>query len=87
MHAVTCLPAVTGAWQHPGGGALYGQTGIYPLDRTLIEGLDVADRSIRALDQSRLGPILTGDPAALLGGPPVTAMLVQNTNPAMVCPS
>jgi anaerobic selenocysteine-containing dehydrogenase len=86
MHAVTCLPAVTGAWQHLGGGAVYGQTGIYPLDRTLIEGLDVADRSIRALDQSRLGPILTGDPEALLGGPPVTAMLVQNTNPAMVCP-
>jgi anaerobic selenocysteine-containing dehydrogenase len=86
MHAVTCLPAVTGAWQHRGGGALDGQTGIYPLDRTLIEGLDVADRSIRALDQSRLGPILTGDPEALLGGPPVTAMLVQNTNPAMVCP-
>jgi anaerobic selenocysteine-containing dehydrogenase len=86
MHAVTCLPAVTGAWQHRGGGALYGQTGIYPLDRTLIEGLDVADRSIRALDQSRLGPILTGDPEALHGGPPVTAMLVQNTNPAMVCP-
>ena len=42
--------------------------------------------SIRALDQSRLGAILTGDPAALHGGPPVTAMLVQNTNPAMVCP-
>ena len=77
---------MTGAWQHRGGGALYGQTGIYPLDRTLIEGLDVADRSIRALDQSRLGPILTGDPEALQGGPPVTAMLVQNTNPAMVCP-
>jgi anaerobic selenocysteine-containing dehydrogenase len=86
MHAVSCLPAITGAWQYPGGGALYGQTGIYPLDRTLIEGLDVVDRSVRALDQSRLGPILTGDPEALGGGPPVTAMLVQNTNPAMVCP-
>jgi anaerobic selenocysteine-containing dehydrogenase len=86
MHAVSCLPAVTGAWQHPGGGALYGQTAVYPLDRTLIEGLDRVDPSIRALDQSRLGPILTGDPDALQGGPPVTAMLVQNTNPAMVCP-
>ena len=86
MHAVTCLPAVTGAWQHPGGGALYGHTALYPLDRTLIEGLDLVDRSIRALDQSRLGAILTGDREALHGGPPVTAMLVQNTNPAMVCP-
>jgi anaerobic selenocysteine-containing dehydrogenase len=86
MHAVTCLPAVTGAWRYPGGGAVYGQTAIYPLDRTLIEGLDRVDHSIRALDQSRLGPILTGDAEALQGGPPVTAMLVQNTNPAMVCP-
>ncbi|MGE0658094.1 MAG: molybdopterin oxidoreductase family protein [Reyranellaceae bacterium] len=86
MHAVTCLPSVTGAWQFKGGGALYGHTGIYPLDRTLIEGLDVEDKSLRQLDQSRLGPILTGDAEALKGGGPVTALLVQNTNPAMVCP-
>ena len=86
MHAVSCLPAVTGAWQYLGGGALYGHTAIYPVDRTLIEGLDLVDRSIRTLDQSRLGAILTGDAEALRGGPPVTAMLVQNTNPAMVCP-
>jgi anaerobic selenocysteine-containing dehydrogenase len=86
MHAVSCLPAVTGAWRHPGGGAVYGQTALYRLDRSLIEGLDMVDRSIRALDQSRLGPILTGDAEALHGGPPVAAMLVQNTNPAMVCP-
>ncbi|HKC10060.1 MAG TPA: molybdopterin-dependent oxidoreductase [Methylomirabilota bacterium] len=86
MHAVSCLPSVTGAWRYPGGGAVYGQTALYPIDRTLIEGLDLVDKSIRALDQSRLGPILTGDREALKGGPPVTAMLVQNTNPAMVCP-
>jgi anaerobic selenocysteine-containing dehydrogenase len=86
MHAVSCLPAVVGAWKQRGGGAIYGHTGIYPLERSLIEGTDVMDRSIRALDQSRLGPILTGDADALAGGPPVTAMLVQNTNPAVVCP-
>ncbi|MCL4748000.1 MAG: molybdopterin oxidoreductase family protein [Burkholderiaceae bacterium] len=86
MHAVSCLPAVTGAWQRRGGGALYGHSALYPLDRTLIEGLDLVDSEIRALDQSRLGPILTGDADALRGGPAVTAMLVQNTNPAMVCP-
>ncbi len=86
MHAVTSLATVTGAWQYKGGGALYGHTGIYPIDRTLIEGLDVEDKSIRDLDQSRLGPILTGDVDALHGGPPVTALLIQNTNPAMVCP-
>ena len=86
MHAVTCLPAVTGAWAHLGGGAVYGHTALYPLKRGLIEGADMIDRSLRELDQSRLGPILVGEADALKGGPPVTAMLVQNTNPAMVCP-
>jgi hypothetical protein len=34
------------------------------------------------LDQSRIGEVLTGHEAeALFGGPPVTAMLIQNTNP------
>jgi anaerobic selenocysteine-containing dehydrogenase len=86
MHAVTCLPAVTGAWKVLGGGALYGHTGMYPISKTLIEGTDMVDTSIRDLDQSRLGPILTGDAAALKNGPPVTGLLIQNTNPAMVCP-
>src|SRR5690606_4571596 len=49
LHAVSCLPAVTGAWQYRGGGALYSNGGLYPLDKTLIEGLDVKDRSVRAL--------------------------------------
>ena len=38
------------------------------------------------LDQSRIGAVLTGDREALQGGPPVTAMLVQNTNPVSVAP-
>ena len=29
MHAVSCLPAVTGAWRHKGGGALYSNGGLY----------------------------------------------------------
>src|SRR5260370_33705779 len=59
---------------------------MYRIKKRVIEGLDVADTSVRDLDQSRLGPILTGDREALKDGPPVTAMLIQNTNPAMVCP-
>ena len=86
VHAVTCLPAVTGAWQHRGGGALYSGGALYPLDKTLIQGLDRLDPSIRQLDQSCIGPVLTGDREALKGGPPVTAMLIQNTNPMAVAP-
>ncbi|HEX6091819.1 MAG TPA: molybdopterin-dependent oxidoreductase, partial [Dongiaceae bacterium] len=86
MHAVTCLPTVTGAWQYPGGGALYGNTALYKLNKSLIEGHDLLDPSVRILDQSRLGPVLASDKRDLGNGPPVTALLIQNTNPAVVCP-
>ncbi|MEX2296089.1 MAG: molybdopterin-dependent oxidoreductase, partial [Dongiaceae bacterium] len=84
MHAVACLPAVTGAWQVKGGGALYANTAIYHLSRSVIEGHALIDPSIRIMDQSRIGPVLTGDKQDLGDGPPVTAMLIQNTNPAVV---
>ena len=86
MHAASCIPAVTGAWQYEGGGAFHISADIFRLDKTLIEGLDVWDRSVRMLDQSRIGAILTGDREALHGGVPVNAMIIQNTNPVSVCP-
>lgn len=86
MHAATCLPAVTGAWAHQGGGGLYSFREVYHWDKTLIEGLDVCDPKIRILDMSRIGAVLTHDRRDLGAGPPVTAMLVQNTNPAVVAP-
>lgn len=84
MHAVSCLPVVTGAWAHKGGGALYCSSGIYRIDRRLSEGLDRLDPSVRSFDQSRIGAVLTGEDVK--SGPPVTAMLIQNTNPAAICP-
>ncbi len=86
MHAVTCLPAVTGKWRHEGGGALWGNKGIYHWDKSLIEGTALRDHGVRELDMSRIASILTGDADALLGGPPVHALLVQSGNPASVCP-
>lgn len=86
MHAASCIAAVTGAWQYEGGGAFHNNGAIYHWNRTMIDGLDLVDPSIRMLDQSRIGPILVGDKDALFGGPPVTAMLIQNTNPMSVAP-
>jgi anaerobic selenocysteine-containing dehydrogenase len=88
LFAASCLPAITGAWQYRGGGALYGGgAGLYPLDRTLIEGLDVVDPATRVLDMSRISAVLTGDKRDLGDGPPVTAMLIQNCNPMVVAPN
>src|SRR6201998_97616 len=86
LFAVSCLPAVTGAWAHEGGGALYSNLGLVPIDHTLIEGLDRLDPTTRILDQSRIGPVLTGDPRDLGNGPPVSALFMQNTNPMVVAP-
>jgi len=86
MHAASCIAAVTGAWQLEGGGAFHNNGGVFHLNNSLIEGSDLRDPSIRMLDQSRIGAILTGDKEALIGGPSVTAMLIQNTNPVAVAP-
>ena len=86
MHAALSLVAVAGSWQHEGGGAFHSNSGILKLDTGLLEGTRLRDPNIRFLDQSRIGPILTGEAGALNGGPPVTALLVQNTNPANVAP-
>jgi anaerobic selenocysteine-containing dehydrogenase len=86
MHAATCIPAVTGAWQHEGGGAFHNNADIYHWNKSMIEGSELRDRAVRMLDQSRVGAILCGDRQALKDGPPVTAMLIQNTNPVSVCP-
>ena len=86
MHAASCIAAVTGAWRLEGGGAFHNNGAIYHWRKTMIEGLDACDPSVRQLDQSRIGPILVGEADALCGGPPVTAMLIQNTNPVSVAP-
>ena len=86
MHAVTCLPAITGAWKHLGGGALYSNSAMYPVDLNLIKGLDSIDETTRTLDQSRIGPVLTNNPRDLQGKPPVKALFIQNTNPMAVAP-
>jgi anaerobic selenocysteine-containing dehydrogenase len=86
MHAASCIAAVTGAWRYEGGGAFHNNGAIFHLNTSLIEGSDIRDAAIRMLDQSRIGQILTGDDDALRGGPPVGAMLIQNTNPVAVAP-
>jgi anaerobic selenocysteine-containing dehydrogenase len=86
MHAASCIPAVTGAWLHEGGGAFHNNADIYHWNKSLIEGQDARDPAVRMIDQSRVGAALCGDRETLKDGPPVAAMLIQNTNPVSVCP-
>jgi len=86
VHAVSCLPVVTGAWQTRGGGALLGSSDLFKLDKRLIEGLDAKRSETRSLDMSRIGAILCGNRDDLCGGPEVKALFIQNTNPLAVAP-
>ena len=86
MHAAASIACVTGAFLYEGGGAFHSNSGIFKMDKREIEGSAMQDKTLRFLDQSKIGRILTGDSEALYGGPPVTAMLIQNTNPMNVTP-
>ena len=85
MHAALSIPAMTGAWQHTGGGALHSNSGSWRLDKSLIYGNDMGPGG-RELDMSEIGKVLTGDAAALKHGGPVKALFIQNTNPVNVAP-
>lgn len=86
MHAAQSIACVTGAFQYEGGGAFHNNGAIFKWKQTMVTGADALDPSTRLLDQCQVGKILCGDAAALSGGPPVKAMLIQNTNPMSVAP-
>jgi anaerobic selenocysteine-containing dehydrogenase len=81
---IACLPALTGAYADPRGGALLSSSGAFALDLRVVERHDLmpAPRP-RAINMIQLGRALT-DPALT---PPVKALYVYNSNPAAVCPN
>ncbi|ABK44139.1 molybdopterin oxidoreductase [Magnetococcus marinus MC-1] len=83
IHAVSCLPAMVGAWEKPGGGAMMMSHGAFGVNIQAITAPHLVDGTpSRELDMSRLGAVL-GD-AQL--APPVTAMLIMSVNPAVTAP-
>lgn len=83
LHAVSCLPAVAGAWPKLGAGALLGTDAAFAglVDET-VRGTRWRDETIRRLDMSQLGRWLCDETLA----PPLAALLVFNANPAVSCP-
>lgn len=86
VRAVALLPALTGAWREVGGGATLSTSGAFRgLDTTALERPDWIRPGTRTINMIRLGEALTR-PDAGVGGPPVRAMIVYNSNPAAVAP-
>jgi anaerobic selenocysteine-containing dehydrogenase len=82
VRAVTCLPAITGDWRYPGGGALLSTSKLYPFDGAYLERPDLIPPGTRTINMTQLAEALAGQ----LPGPPVKALFVYNSNPAAVCP-
>ena len=86
IHAAASIATVLGSWQYEGGGAFHSNSGTFGMNAAELMGTAFRDPAIRVLDQSQIGRVLTGDAEALQHRGPVTAMLIQNTNPVTVMP-
>jgi anaerobic selenocysteine-containing dehydrogenase len=108
LRVVVLLPAVTGAWQYKGGGALMSTSGGFPLNRHFLGGRHLlaeeqtgaasvetrAERQAasprsrsraplpkpRCVNMSQIGTALT------TREPPIRALFVFNSNPAVIAP-
>src|SRR5687767_471332 len=80
---LACLPALTGAYADPHGGALLSSGGAFELDLAALERPDLMAAPARVVNMIQLGRALT-DPALT---PPVKALYVYSSNPAAVCPN
>jgi anaerobic selenocysteine-containing dehydrogenase len=82
VRTVACLPAITGDWRHPGGGAMLSTSKLYPFDDAFLTRPDLIPPGTRTINMTQLAEALHGE----LPGPPVQALYVYNSNPAAVCP-
>lgn len=82
VRCITCLPAVSGAWQKAGGGLLGGtSTGAaFPMERITREDL-MPDPPPRIINMNQLGDALTS-----LAERPVRSLYVYHSNPAAITP-
>ncbi|MGQ0640404.1 MAG: molybdopterin-containing oxidoreductase family protein [Gemmatimonadaceae bacterium] len=84
VRTIACLPAVTGHWRRPGGGVQLSTSSSFKFNTEALQRPDLSP-PVRTINMIRLGEALT-TPNAGVGGPPVRALVVYNTNPAAVAP-
>ena len=84
VRTIACLPAVAGHWRRAGGGVQLSTSANFAFNRAALERPDLGPPA-RTINMIRLGDALTL-PDAGVGGPPVRALIVYNSNPAAVAP-
>ncbi|WP_043800400.1 molybdopterin oxidoreductase family protein [Deinococcus gobiensis] len=79
LRAVTLIPALTGDWRHRGGGCVLSTSGAFKLKRARLGGAHLVRPGTPHVNMNELAGALR--PEAGLG-----ALMVYNTNPAVVAP-
>ena len=81
VRSISCLPALTGAWQRPGGGVFCGTStgGAFPVHMLVRE--DFIRTPTRLVSMNQLGAVLNN-----LVDPPVMSLYVYHSNPAAIAP-
>jgi anaerobic selenocysteine-containing dehydrogenase len=83
IRAVTCLPALTGAWRHVGGGALQFPVWEHPYKFDVICRPDLIPEGTRVVNNLQVGRVLMGETPM---DPPIKSMMCWNTNPVTQAP-
>jgi anaerobic selenocysteine-containing dehydrogenase len=99
VRAITCLPALVGAWRDAAGGALLSTSGTFGINAQALERPDLIWNNPRTINMSAIGDALLGyqrvqrlsvkdAPAETLEplDPPVRAIYVYNSNPVAIAP-
>ena len=83
IRAVTCLPALTGAWRHVGGGALQFPVWEHPYKFDVMCRPDLIPEGTQVVNNLQLGRVLLGEIDLKT---PIKSMMVWNTNPLTQAP-
>jgi anaerobic selenocysteine-containing dehydrogenase len=83
IRAVSCLPALTGAWRYVGGGALQFPVWEHPYKFDVICRPDLIPEGTRVINALQLGRALTDEPPA---GAPIKSLMCWNANPVTQAP-
>jgi len=76
VRAIACLPALTGAWRHVGGGMFQHPQGTFPIQRDQLTRGNKVEEGRRVVNLFGLADALKADAA-----PPIKALFVYNANP------
>ena len=83
IRAVSCLPALTGAWRHVGGGALQFPVWEHPYRFDVISRPDLIPEGTPVVNILQLGRVLTNESNLAT---PIKSLMCWNTNPVTQSP-